>query len=285
MKMWPASRRLLWLGAVLILMVNGIILAGVAWNRSAEDSRLRLTERELHLPHQWGLEREKSALALQLSWRVAAHQNGDSRDALPYQRQARWLDAARLRELGFDIGDVPPTDGQLWRHQATQRQAWLVLEFDGAAHAAALERALDSHQELESGPGAVGGPYREELAKRLRAAQRNWLDERDTRSRLFVIDAGTDPTLLRARYPDPARHLIASGVVGVTVVHQPKSAPPFYSGIIHSIDIDRIHVPARFHPMIGTRTTRPAAEPDRRYQVELVYGRRHQPWVETVEPR
>ncbi|MEJ5208485.1 DUF4824 family protein [Denitratimonas sp. CY0512] len=285
MKLSTAARRLLWLGAALILAVNALILAGVGWNRSAEDSRLRLTERELHVPYQWGLEREKSALALQLNWRVAAHQSSGGSHALPYQRQARWLDAARLRELGFDLGDVPPTDWQLWRHQTAQRQAWLVLEFDGAAHAAALERAQHSYQALESGPGAAGGPYREELAQRLRAAQHNWLDERDTRSRLFVIDAGTDPKSLRIRYPDPRRYLIASGVVAVTVMREPESAPPFYSGIIRSIDIDRIHVPARFHPVIGTHATHPAVEPDRRYQVELVHGRRHQPWVEAVDPR
>ena len=60
MKLSPASRQLLWLGAALILAVNAVILAGVGWNRSAEDSRLRLTERELRVPYQWGLERERA---------------------------------------------------------------------------------------------------------------------------------------------------------------------------------------------------------------------------------
>lgn len=285
MKMSTASRRLLWLGALLILTVNGIILAGVAWNRSAEDSRLQLTERELRMPYPWGLEREKSALALQLSWRVASNQEHDDSPDPPYQRQARWLDAAKLRELGFDVGDTVPSDWQQRWHEPGPRAVWLVLEFDGATHAAALDHARNVYQLLEEMADPASDLLREELEMRVKMARQNWLDERDTRSRLFVIDAGIDARALRSRYPDPHRHLITRGLVAVGIDHDSLPATPRYAGVVRSITIDRIHVPVRFHPTILTPASDRGEPPERRYQIELVHGRRHQPWVESVEPR
>ena len=75
----PAHPRGLFLaGAALIVLVNAVILAGAAWNRSAEEARMTLTQRELPPGWNHGLEQERSAISLQLAWRVMSHEVGEA---------------------------------------------------------------------------------------------------------------------------------------------------------------------------------------------------------------
>ena len=281
MNRYPGFRRMAWIGAALIVLVNAFMLAGAAWNRSAEDSRMELSQRELRIPYSWGLEREKSALALQLSWRVAASSQPDQDFPFHYQRQADWLDPPRLRELGFDLPDPPPVDEHARRRIDRTRHAWLVLELEGDAHAAVLARAWAALQELEA--RAPENPVDDTLTQdRIQSARKRWQDERDRHSRLFVIDAGADPDALRQQYPDRHRYLIVGGLIGVSVTLLPdehdRLAKPAYAASIRQLDIESIHVPARFHASIGHGTSDNPA-----YRATVAWGRRHEPWVVAVD--
>ena len=75
-----SRRRTLLAGIALILAVNAVALAGVAYNRSGEpDSVLRLTERELQASYGWHGSAENSGAALTLRWRVPVEESADSR--------------------------------------------------------------------------------------------------------------------------------------------------------------------------------------------------------------
>jgi hypothetical protein len=274
----PLARALFLAGAALILLVNALILAGAAWNRSAEEARLALTQRELPSGREWGLERERSGVSLRLDWRVTSRQFDQAQVPGYYSREVDWLDLPRLRALGFDLPDQPPArdDEARRRRLDINRRAWLVLELDGPAHAAAVDATRQHLERTEAEAGS--GPARAEVEIRIKAAREALEAEREHRSRLFVIDAGTDPAALRARYPQRDRYLILGGRVGVSV--QTRAAgvtidPPRYQAHIAELEVESIHLPARLHGAVGAGGNHDAA----RYRIDVAWGRRHEPWV------
>src|SRR5262249_62066632 len=90
-------------GAVLVALTNAIALGGAAWNRSGEESRLRLTQRELVRPYVWYGNRENSGRSLTLTWRAL----GDLTPSDPYlswnfaatRGAPAWLDRVRIDAL------------------------------------------------------------------------------------------------------------------------------------------------------------------------------------------
>ncbi|HRQ35671.1 MAG TPA: DUF4824 family protein [Chiayiivirga sp.] len=274
------SRRLFLAGAALIIAVNAVILAGAVWNRSAEEARMTLTQRELPPGWNHGLEQERSAISLQLAWRVMSHEVGEAPPHPHYSREVDWLDLPRLRALGFDLPDAAParSDEARRRRIDGDRGAWLVLELDGAAHAAAVEAARRHMEHAQAQADAATDATRAEFANRAKAAREALDAEREERSRLFVIDAGTDPAALRSRYPQRDRYLILGGRVGVTVQTWADGEtldPPRYRAHVTALDVESLHVPARFHDAIATAGNRGAA----RYRLDVAWGRRHEPWL------
>jgi hypothetical protein len=276
--------RLLVLGLLLIVATNAVVLAGVAWNRSGPaDAIVELTERELELPWASAASRENSGLALKLRWRVAERQPdtggsdgaaGDDAvvdyDGAYYGSQIPWLDAARLRQLGFDVDDT--VDGSHRRHRVA-RPAWLVLELGGASQAQALARAERRHAAAAERAAAL--PDDREQRDKLAEATRQLAREREHSSRLFVIDVGTDADLLREQYADRSRYLVLHG--RVRVVGRGDAASPLL-GSIAAVDIDQIHVPLQFHDVFSAHLgdgSRSAA----RHAVTLATGARREPWI------
>src|SRR5262249_7534266 len=90
-------------GAVLVALTNAVALGGAAWNRSGEESRLRLTQRELVRPYIWYGNRENSGMSLELTWRAL----GDLTPSDPYlswnfaatRGAPAWLDRVRIDAL------------------------------------------------------------------------------------------------------------------------------------------------------------------------------------------
>lgn len=96
------------IAAVLLVLVNIIVLAGAAYNRSGDPiASLQLTERELSLPYYRAYnKKENSGLALRLSWKVApnfSEKNRYNRYSLSNYTSPNWLTENKLKELGIDI--------------------------------------------------------------------------------------------------------------------------------------------------------------------------------------
>jgi hypothetical protein len=288
--MMSRSRRgILLAGAGLILVANAVALGGAAWNRSGDpESTLRLTERELRVVGGPELDRENSGMALRLRWRTLA-QRAEPADDFPDGRYAyggapKWLDGAKLAELGFDTSPKRAS-GDREYDSIPAKEVFLVLELGGAAYQAALERARQANQRLKAAQAGKAGPKDREREVN-RAAE--WLErEENSSSRLFVIDAGLDAGALRARYPDRARHAIVRGRV------QPywdtrADATGALVGNVAGPSVGEINVPLEFQPSLagaGERAARGAdAQPTRR-EITVAFGRRLEPWITAVAKR
>lgn len=271
-------------GGALVLLVNVIVLAGVAWNRSGEpEAMLRLSERELDLPSLWRDSGEDSGLALSLSWRVVP-EPPDSEKESPYPQaaysQTRWLDAERLARLGFDVSDRPDADFPR-RYHGSAREVWLALELDGPAHARSVARAASLLAEANT--KLAEHPDDGEHQQRVRDAAQHHKQVRDEWSRLIAIDADLDPDALRARHPDRQQIAVVHGRVRA-IWHQPhqQAHRGRWRGYIEAISIDSIHVPLAmresFEPLLAKRD----AEQPKRFNVTLAYGKRREPWITEV---
>jgi len=141
------------------VLFTGLVLFDVQRNRASTRAPIDLTEREVTLSA--GTD-ENSGMTAWVVWADAG-------------AGERWLPAATLRSLGFDLANGPAPSGEEGprgsrRSRQLPRRAYVVLE--------------------------------------LRNGQ-------PTRSRLVPVDAGLDRDALVARYPDGRTHLIAPGFIGV----------------------------------------------------------------------
>lgn len=266
------------LATVLVMVVNGIVLAGVRHNRSGEpDAVVELTERELRLGP---ADRENSAVSLQLT----LHREHDG-----WSKGSAWFDRRKLEELGFDCR-LPPQAPDAGRRydRALPRRAWVVLEYEGAAWKAWKEAAGRRMGELtaQAGNGGKNNPVAAEsrrLARQLASS-----------SRLFAVDAGRDAAALRRRYPDRRRCIITPALVRQRLVRgDDKGNAPYLAGYVEQILTDDIQVPRDLRGGLASLAPSPpeyqvtgqvekGVSP--RYRVTLTYGRRHEPWVTAVRP-
>lgn len=264
-------------GLSLIVLVNLIVLIGVAYNRSGEpESRLRLTERELSVPRPWAFQKENSGLSLQLLWRVRDEEN----EARPYYfgfggvgGRATWLNESKLKELGLEPPSASATEAQKRRYDKLgAKEVFLVLEFDGPAYQAVLARAREFARGSQS-EGTPSNRAEEWRAKRLRY-------EESESSRLFVIDAGMDVAVLRAKYPDRARYAILRGRV-----HPPTARyGNGYWGRVEGLAIDSVNVALEFRAVFegfASRSYYPLADSPAgpKFEAAVAFGNHLEPWL------
>jgi hypothetical protein len=172
------------------------------------------------------------------------------------QRPPAWLDAPKLTELGFDCS-VPVTHPGAQDHYRRMTAAWffLVLEYAGPA-------------------------WKQAAA------------DRESATRLFVVDAGRDPRRLREKYPDTARHAIARGVVSpflreAAVAEGKPAEPPRLQAWVAELLPGQVFVPSPYNRTLeglrpqGASGRRPrGAEP--RFAVTVSWGANYEPWVSGV---
>ncbi|MEE9493140.1 MAG: DUF4824 family protein [Gammaproteobacteria bacterium] len=255
-------KRYLFAALLLIIIVNAAVLAGVAWNRSGvPEASVVLSERECslisqHYPrHKTREENNGIACRLQL-------------DSSAYS--PAWLDADKLRNLGFALKNKPG-------RRPLPRKAWVVLEFDGAAWQAALAEEADEIRKLRESLEINEATfqqieYREESLQTMKTEG----------SRLVAIDAGTDPAVLRQRYPDTSRYLVLPARVRMfqrladdeilEVFDELDSGKWTVSGSL-SLLTDRIHVPLAFHAILADDVE------TIHYAVTLNVGKRYEGWI------
>lgn len=269
-------------GVALILLTNLIVLGGVAYNRSGNpESALKLTQRELGDPYKWGLRNENSGMDLILQWRVL--NEGD--DITPYAvgvsignfgGSPKWLDEAKLADLGFDVLKLENRRKDSIRfNPRLSKEVLLVLEFAGKAHQRILEIARQSVAEEEA--LALANPGKIEFEQRVNIAQSHLEDEENKSSRLFVIDAGTDLSTLRAKYPDKAHYAIVHGLIKPEV--DERGISPRIRGYISQLSVASINVP------IDLRKAFTSHQRDKQFDTVVAFGKRLEPWIVSATTR
>jgi hypothetical protein len=281
-KNW-SRRHTLGAGAILILSVNAIALVGAGYNRSGEpDSRLVMTERELRPPQPWGFQTENSGMTLKLLWRLPRPElemRGVYYDYAGYGGEAPWLDQAKLAELGFDASrSAENEDGKRHYQKLRSREVLLVLELAGPVYEAALDRARRYAE--ERGALAAANPRQAEIGSSAELAKKQLEREQATSSRLFIVDAGLERAMLRAKYSDRARYAIVGGRVKPTLSGGENRQK--VGGYIEALNIDAVTVPLEFRPVFeGAVSIYPLAGgyTGPRYEAAVAFGRRLEPWL------
>ncbi len=256
-------------GLVLIALVNGVILAGVAWNRSAVEAQVELTERELDFHGDLEPD-EDSGLSLRLHWE----------DGREWPAPGR-LDREKLREIGFDVR-IDPADPKAAEHyrSALARKAFMVLQMEGDAwrqRIAKKERHLD---ELK----ADSHTRREEIEN----AQNSLDADRRMGSRLIAVDAGLDPQGLRARYPDRSRYLILPARFDLQFSPMYENRPAHLFGTVELL-VAEVHVPLELRPLLDAVRRQRNRESSQEgvvqmplFRAAVAVGRRYEPRLVSV---
>ncbi len=281
MKIRLSSRGLFAIGFAILLATNAIVISGVASNRSGEpDAHLTLTERELPLPYQ--VRKENSGLTLQLRWRVLGRKDAAGR--FTDGHTPAWLDAEKLKALGFFLRDHAGTRGKKTvSKKILPKEVFIVLEYDGRHYEEALLRAeqelVSAEEDFKSDPGD------ERRRNRQKKAARELELERIVKTRLFAIDAGLDARKLRARYADRSRFMITRGLVKPRFGHTGEAE---VYGYIPKLSVASINVPRKHRPIFDLILTQNRARGSEfrapRYEVNVMYGRRWEPWIMSARP-
>ncbi len=275
MKTLPSSRRLFALALLVLLATNLVVLLGVASNRRGEpEARLTLTEREL--PFYYPVQKENSGMTLRLAWRA---QERDEEDVYyPYGRSPAWLNAAKLRELGFRIDVGPGRESKSTHYkEPIPKEVLIVLEKGGEPHEEAIRRAeaalAFARETTES--------HSEDIVRAERRVERESIAE----SRLFAVDAGLDRETLREKYKDRTSFIIAKGLIEPLPLYD-EGRKVF--GYITRLSMETIHVPLKHRRALDAILTKSRSADDTpappRYEVELAYGRRLEPWILSIHP-
>jgi hypothetical protein len=218
------------------------MLAASYYNRSGPPlSVLPLTERELRLPSSENETAEGVALTLGLMWRVEGMGHTDFGAQQPYSTPVKWMNAEKRAELG-----VKPQD---WRSAVP---AFLVLEFNGRSYAQALK------QTCRSGDTEV------------------CLRVRNSESRLYVIDAGTDANALRQEYPNPGVYAIVHGIVKFNGTRDDVDSPV----TIGEIDVETVQAiePLRSAKNSSGEMSWYQQLSGKPFTAEIAFGHRDEPW-------
>ena len=274
-----SRRRTLMAGIGLIVVVNAMALAGVAYNRSgAPMSLVQLSERELHFPNVYAgrvNRTENSGVALNLQWRVPAEENGPDYEGYgSYGGSPSWLNQAKLTALGFEglsAKKLEHGERSGLKKQQT-KEVLLVLELDGAAARKALEFAREKAAKEEKLNDA--NPGNTEFALRSKAAKERLERETQENSRLFAVDAGLDVAELRTQYPDRTHYLIVRGQVRPQFVSHEKVEQ--LRGVISALSIDQINVPVEFQPILLRATPNNVRV---KFSATVAFGQRLEPWI------
>lgn len=279
-----SSRFLFAVGFVILIGTNIAVLSGVSSNRSGiPETQIFLTEREVPLSYR--VFEEDSGLTLRLVWRILGRDR--EYDGYGRWRSPAWLNAEKLKELGFNIDHDIQSKNKVYRSgRFLAKNVFIVLENNGEAYRESVKRAKNI---LETKKDAVGlDPGNKDLLDKLERAEEQLRRERLTASRLFAIDAGLNPQKLREKYHDRTRFIITKGLVKIRYTHKAKKEDEVdIFGYIKSLNIKRIHVPLKQRKIFDTILNRDKLKRSEfrppRYQVELAYGGRFEPWIMSVQ--
>jgi hypothetical protein len=247
------KRRTVGIAAILVVLANAWALVPVWLNRAdTPGGTVELTERELRLKR---VSDESTVLFLEIEWDILPSTlPGDHRG----WRDAEWLDAAKMAELGFPPQPaLATTEEAHLGYRCYTIPVYTVLEFEGEA-------------------------WRQAPPDRRRT------------TRLFAIDAGRDPQLLRERYPDPTRHIIARALIRSFL--ERRTSPegerlqPRLRGTLRQLLPERIFISRPHSGLLADLPERdrdlgqlPEGEP--RFTATISWGANYVPWLREVRLR
>ena len=271
-----SNRHSLFAGLSLIVLVNAIALAGVAWNRSEPaDSRLQVSERELsHSYPYW--RQDNSGIALLLNYRWPNSKPNDySYDSL------RQLSPEQMHALGFKVPSQLNDESVRHYRRQLDRDGLLVLEFNGPLYQQQLHRAREQLEKSRADLAAV--PDNKQLIESHKLARETLQREQTGASRLFVIDAGSDMANLRTRYPDRQRYAIVRGRFDTWAWHDDGRWQ--IGGSAQVPVAANIYLPQRWHALFAELPRRPDTPGfpnsggEKLFNAELAFGQRLEPWL------
>ena len=280
-----SSKRLFIAGFGLVLFVNVIVLAGVAYNRSgAPESVITLSSRELHVRESYESDFKNSGISLRLDWRALGREKGaDDRYYYSDWKSPLWLDEKKLEELGFDIKRYAKQGADRYQ-EPIGNEICLVLENNGESYRDAVKRAERALSVAEA--ILKENIDSKELGDRQRLAEEDWKDEVESRSRLFVIDAGTDAEGLRSKYPDRTRYLITKGIVTPYHDYCDGNAPRRLAGRISRLGTENIHLPLEYASSLESFKkvkTNGGCGGRSCFEAEFFFGKRLEPWIKSLK--
>lgn len=270
-------------GLAIIIVTNVVALGGVAYNRSGEpDALVALTERELNIAYRYGLERENTGLRLTINCRVETRQDDYAYANSNCWGNPIWLDQQKLLELGFELETYDKNKNYRYYDRVLPRDVYLVLEFDGATYQRVLkrkEKKLSDEQALK-----INNPDNLEFEERVKKAEENLAAEQTYNSRLFAIDAGLDKAALRNAYAETGRYILVKASVKPSWNYDNDERR--WTGRISDLLIESIYVPLE-HQAVLKPIEKAISRYDRkiegpRYQVQVAFGQRAEPWVVRV---
>lgn len=271
-----SNRHSLFAGLSLIVLVNAIALAGVAWNRSEPaDSRLQVSERELsHSYPYW--RQDNSGIALLLNYRWPNSKPNDySYDSL------RQLSPEQMHALGFKVPSELNDESVRHYRRQLDRDGLLVLEFNGPLYQQQLHSAREQLEKSRADLAAV--PDNKQLIESHKLARETLQREQTSASRLFVIDAGSDMANLRTRYPDRQRYAIVRGRFDTWAWHDDGRWQ--IGGSAQVPLAANIYLPQRWHALFAELPRRPDTPGfpnsggEKLFNAELAFGQRLEPWL------
>jgi Domain of unknown function (DUF4824) len=280
MKIILSSRGLFVIAFVILVATNIVVLSGVGSNRSGnQEALITLTENELQLPYR--VHEENSGLALRLAWRALG--KNEEYIGYPDWRSPFWLDAKKLKELGFNIDkDISSEENATFHKQPVPKEVFVVLEYNGEPYREALRRAEIAFKK-EEGLLKLNSEDKR-LRDNFERAETRLKREREAETRLFAIDAGLDPLKLREKYNDRSRFIITKGLVEPSYNYENKKKEAI--GYITKLSIENIHVPLKhrqvFDAILVKDDSSQSAFGRPRYKIELAYGSRLEPWLVSV---
>ena len=275
--------------AVFLILVNVIVLAGIAYNRSGEaEATITLTERELRLPYRsYGTKSNKraenSGLSLRLNWSVITSDlfsNGYRKYSLSNYGNPVWLNENKLKELGVDVDKIKANkkDYSYGYRNEESIETIIVLEYDGQAFKDTVKRAEKDIQNLRD--DFKKQPADEKAKKVLKRHEDSFQELKTSVSRLIAIDAGKDLEKLKTKYNQPGKYLMLRGEI------RPYWSDYDLEGRIKKIFNSNVHMPLPYSKEISelTKSKKKSSRYNRRkekprYQVELNVGERLEFWV------
>lgn len=260
-------KRYLIIGLTILLATNAIVISGVVYNRVDVTSQSTLTERELPLPYNSSSDGENSGVALRIDWRIPSQIKSSDNN---YGYRSISLDESEVEALGFNAALARNK-----KRDHTKALYW-ALEFDGELYKKEVaklndhyEEALDEFQILQ----------KKEAENKKEAAYRRLQKEKLSNSRLFFLEASPNLSALQARHSDNNKVIFVKGLANIRY----REKGDVYTLHLKELLVQEVLLSAELANQLSNIDKLPwdAIEPPR-YRVEISWGNRLEPWVESL---
>lgn len=259
-----------------ILLVNAFILARVYVNRSQVIAQLELTERELSLPYNYGFAKEDSSRRLSIRW--ATPETSPSKFDTD---NWRWANRTRLALNNEHFSSFKfPACKEI--NKQPKRQAWVLLELNGPSFTDYIKQ-VEQHRQLIYGLQSTidSGHSEKELAEKRSDADKLLAEAKDESTRLYVIDAASNPELLEVAKQKRAAIsagplLIVPADIRLSYYHCDNDKKITNEIIVNNLAVESLYVPKDYASGLPLESIRRSTL---KFTADIAYGRFDEPWI------